>query len=225
MLLPDLRSTANERGSEAMACLHGDMGSKNPSRLRLPPTGARLGRRDRIRLEAMSGEVIYHLAPQRAGVQVLWLPTPSCKAINKDATALTFKRWAYWRNSRRCDYIAAVARAFANGDLEKLASYGVPFRGEKPLVRIPGTPRSSCWWRLRNRLASWPRGLRDGKSWMPCPARPRGTTMLPAKILRLRDNHHGNESRQGRSVRRCPDPRRRKLGRAVLQGLPSAAHG
>ena len=56
--------------------------------------------------EAFHGlTVVYHLAPQRAGARVLWLPTPGCKAI------------------------------------DKLRKYGVPFHGEKPVLRNAQHPR------------------------------------------------------------------------------------
>ena len=75
------------------------------------------------------------LGPEHAGVRVLWLPTPECPAIDKDATALEFKRRAYWHNDRRNDYIAAVARAFDSMDAGKLRKYGVPFRDGQPAMR------------------------------------------------------------------------------------------
>lgn len=92
--------------------------------------GTHLGRRERLRLEAMTGPVIYRLERQHAAVRVLWLQTPDCRKIAKDATAIEFKRTAYWRNDRRNDFVAGVARAFARHDAAKLRKYGVLVDGD-----------------------------------------------------------------------------------------------
>ena len=81
------------------------------------------------------GQVVHRLGPAKAGIRVLWLPTPECSTIAKDAVALEFKRRAYWHNDRRNDYIAAVARAFDSMDAGKLRKYGVLFRGGQPALR------------------------------------------------------------------------------------------
>jgi hypothetical protein len=135
ILLPDPMATVGNRGSRAMGQWHG-FNNKDVHRvysLLLP--NVRLGGRDRLRLEAISGQVIYRLGQEQAGVRVLWLPTPDSTRIDSDVTALTYKRKAYWHNNNRNDFIAAVARAFANQDVGKLGEYGVPFRGYDPLLR------------------------------------------------------------------------------------------
>jgi len=135
VLLPDPLGAIGDRNSEAMARLHGNFNTKNHRVYSFVQSGLRLGRRDRIRLELLSGQIIHRLGPKQAGIRVLWLPTPACSAIDKDATALEFKRRAYWRNDRRNDYVAAVARAFDSMDAGKLRKYGVPFSGGQPALR------------------------------------------------------------------------------------------
>ena len=141
ILLPDPLGAVASWGVEGLSQFMRKTGWESHRMYAFLLPGIRLGRRDRIRLEAMSGEVIYYLAPQRAGVRVLWLPTPGCKAVTEGCSALAFKRWAYWRNSRRNDFIAAVAKAFVNGDNDRLRSYGVPFRNGKPVLRHAKHPR------------------------------------------------------------------------------------
>ena len=140
ILLPDPLGAASDRHSEAMATLHGNFNKKIHRVYGFVQPGLRLGRRDRIHLEMLSGEVIYRIGPAPASVRVLWLRTPDCSAIGKDATALEFKRKAYWHSDRRNDYVAAVARAFQGQDATKLRKYGVPFCGGEPALR--NTPKS-----------------------------------------------------------------------------------
>lgn len=135
ILLADAAGAAGTRSVQAMSQFHGPAEKENHRVYSFLLPGLRLGRRGRLRLESMAGETIYRLAPQRAGVRVLWLPTPSCRAIDEDATALAFKRKAYWHNDRRNDYVAAVARVFASPDPDKLRRYGVRFQDGKPVLR------------------------------------------------------------------------------------------
>ncbi|MDY0170061.1 MAG: hypothetical protein RBS80_26190, partial [Thermoguttaceae bacterium] len=81
---------------------------------------------------------------------------------SSDLTALAFKRWAYWRNDRRNDFIAGVARAFMQQNHEKLRKYGVPFEGDKPVLRyLPNTrvelvvANTEQAQELRKRLPEW----------------------------------------------------------------------
>ena len=135
VLLPDPLGATGDQNSGAMASLHGDFDKKIHRVYSFVRPGLRLGRRDRIRLELLSGQVIHRLGPEKAGIRVLWLPTPACSAIDKDATALEFKRRAYWHNDRRNDYVAAVARSFDSMDADKLREYGVSFRGGQAVLR------------------------------------------------------------------------------------------
>lgn len=118
---------------------------------------------DRILLEAISGPVIYRCAPVEAKVQVLWLPTPRCPAVDWKAPCLTFKRAAYWHNDRRNGYIAAVARAVVNRDSSKLHKYGFPFSDGEPMLRHPEHPKivllvasTEQARELARRLPEWP---------------------------------------------------------------------
>ncbi len=140
ILLPDPSGTVGDWNVKAMAGTH-DYDNKDSLRVYsfLRPE-AQLGRRGRIRLELMSGQVIYRLGPEHVGVRVLWLPTPDSTKIDNDVPMLTYKRMAYWRNRNRNDHVATVARAFADKDAAKLEQYGVRFRdGEAVLRHAPNT--------------------------------------------------------------------------------------
>ncbi|MCY2986995.1 MAG: hypothetical protein NTY19_03895 [Planctomycetota bacterium] len=140
VLLPEAVRSMSDTGGKALAQFHGPYDRKVWRVYSFIQPGVRLGRRGRMRLEAITGELIYQRSPEQAKVQVLWLPTPGCAPIPRDATALVFKRKAYWHNDRRNDYIAGVARAFARMDVQKLRKYGVPFADEEPVLRhAPGT--------------------------------------------------------------------------------------
>ena len=134
ILLPEIRGAVSDWGVHAMGGTFGDY-TKVAHRIysfRLPHV--RLGRRDSLRLEVVSGEVIHRRGPQYAGVRVLWLPTPSCPPVESNE-GLEYKRLAYWNNGRRNDYIATVARAFVNRDGHKLSTYGIPYDNDEPTLR------------------------------------------------------------------------------------------
>jgi len=118
-----------------MAELHGHIDRPTHRVYGFVEPGMRLGRRGRLRLEVLAGSVIHRLGAENVGVRVLWLPTPHGPKIDKETTALAFKRKAYWRNTNRNDFIAAVARAFVSHDAGKLGEYGVPFWGYEPALR------------------------------------------------------------------------------------------
>lgn len=140
LLLPESLRSTSDTAIKAMARFNGPCDRKVWRAYTFVQPGTRFSGRERIRLEGIAGEMIYRLAPEHAGVRVLWLPTPGCAAIPKDATALAFKRSAIWQNDRRNDYIAGVARAFARLDRAKLRTYGVPFEGGEPALRyLPQT--------------------------------------------------------------------------------------
>ena len=117
-----------------MAGLHGHTNKPTHRVYSFVQPGMCLGRRGRLRLEILSGPSFTVSAPE-LGVRVLWLPTPDSALIDREATALAFKRKAYWRNTNRNDFIAAVARTFAKQDLGKLGEYGVPFQGYEAVLR------------------------------------------------------------------------------------------
>ena len=135
VLLPDPRGAVGNVGSRDMGQWLDAYDKQSHRFYSFVRPEMRMGRRDRLRLEAISGQAIYRLGPEHVGVRVLWLPTPDCAVIATDATALVFKRKAYWHNGNRNEYIAAVARAFVNCDAGKLAEYGVPFRNYAPALR------------------------------------------------------------------------------------------
>jgi hypothetical protein len=122
LLLPDplgALGIASARAMSRFAYHHGRVYAFVPPSSKLSP-------RDRLWLHVMAGPNIYRDAPECVGVHVLWLRTPSCPHIG-NLPALEFKRQAYWRNTRRNDYITAVSRAFAAQDRAKLAKYGAPY--------------------------------------------------------------------------------------------------
>lgn len=132
VLLPDARSATQNDASETLI---GFTGRTEVERIySFVSPGWSPGRRAQLRLEALSGPLIYQCEPARVGLRTLFLKTPSCPAPTATST-LEFKRQAYWQNNRRNDFVAGVARAFAKHDVEKLRGYGVPFRGDQPAVR------------------------------------------------------------------------------------------
>ena len=140
ILLPDPASVISDRGCVGMAHFHGPAEHENHRIYGFFTPEMRLGHIGRLRLEAMSGPVIYRRSPPRTRVRVLWLPSPRCPAIEQTVQALEFKRVAYWHNDRRNDYVAAVARAFAGMDIPKLRKYGVPFVGDEPALGHASEP-------------------------------------------------------------------------------------
>lgn len=162
ILLPEAVRSTSDTAVKGLALFHGPYDRKVWRVYSFSQAGLRLGRRERLRLEAISGEVIYRRAPEDAGVRVLWQTTPSGATISGGATALAFKRWAYWRNDRRNDFIAGVARAFMQQKHEKLRKYGVPFEGHEPVLRyLPSTlvvilvANTEQAQELRKRLPDW----------------------------------------------------------------------
>jgi hypothetical protein len=78
-----------------------------------------------LRLEAMAGPVIHHLAKPRVPVRVLMVPVPT-REVQYAATALERKRILYWHNPTRNAFIAAIAKAIAADDQGSLQGLGVP---------------------------------------------------------------------------------------------------
>jgi hypothetical protein len=194
ILLPDPGGAVGAKAVSALSRFHGPVEQENHRVYSFLMHDLRLGRRGRLRLEAVSGRMIYHVAAERVGVRVIWLSTPGCKTVDQGCSALAFKREAYWRNGRRNDYIAAVARAFAKQDTEKLINYGVSFTGGKPMLRhaphasicviVAGTDQAR---ELSKRLPGWevldavPNKQTDNR-WLPDEeTMPPGTIVTEAK--------------------------------------------
>ena len=162
ILLPDAASLPSQRGQGGIATVNSPGTDERHRVYSFFAQGMRLGHIGRLYLEAMSGPVIYHRSPARTRVRVLWLPSPRCPAIDKEVQALEFKREAYWRNDRRNDYVAAVARAFASMDTPKLRKYGVPSFGDDAVLGPASTPvvmvlvaSTEQGRELLNRLPGW----------------------------------------------------------------------
>ena len=81
--------------------------------------GLSLGERARLRLESLSGQVIYSVTKPNQNVRVLLAVVPACH-VAETGTELERKRAAYWHNPVRNDTIAAIARAVAEGQVEEL---------------------------------------------------------------------------------------------------------
>lgn len=195
ILLPDVEGATSEVGARAMAQFNGRWDQEAHRVYSFFQRGERLDRVDRIRLEAMSGPVICRVSPTDAKVQVLWLPTPRCPAVDWNVPRLTFKRAAYWHNDRRNDYVAAVARAVANRDSSKLHKYGFPFSDGEPILRHPEHPKIVLLVASTEQAReSWLAACRNGPCWTlyPTTSKPR-TSKSPGKATR----------RPAGSLRRC----------------------
>ncbi len=136
ILLPDAPQATQEKFSQAMGVFVG-----SPHRCySFVRSGQDLGRRGRIRLEAMSGPVIYEAEPGRPAVEVLWIQPPQSPSSGCERRSLDWKKAAYWHNVRRNEYIATAACAFADVNIDELRKYGVRFRADKPLFTNSEAP-------------------------------------------------------------------------------------
>jgi len=128
VLLPDAADATKDGFSGLMGVL-----AYRPHRCySFPIAGRHRSRRDSVRLEAMSGSMIHAIAKKKPAIEVLWLQSPRSKKSNLKTRTLDWKRAAYWRNELRNDFVAGVARAFAELNHKKLQKYGVPFRDGEP---------------------------------------------------------------------------------------------
>ncbi len=113
-------------------------------------------------LEAISGRIIYSNVSHETAVQVLWQKPPSAPASGIKKRCLEWKQKSYWKNNRRNDFIAGVARAFVTNNTKKLKKYGVPFHQGKPHFTNPNTPKvvilvesREAGHELQKRLPDW----------------------------------------------------------------------
>jgi len=98
------------------------------------PEGTRLTAREEIRLKAAVGPPILIQIPKLVDVDLLVLPTPPTKDFVTSST-LDFKMKAYWHHDRRNDFVAAVAKSLAKGDLRKIKKHGIAIRDGIPNIR------------------------------------------------------------------------------------------
>lgn len=103
--------------------------------------GQQMGRRSRIRLEAISGQVIYEVEPGRPAMEVLWVQPPQQDPSRCERRTLEWKRTAYWHNEVRNQLIAEAAQAFATKDVKKLQEYGVRFENGEPALANSEAPK------------------------------------------------------------------------------------
>jgi hypothetical protein len=105
------------------------------------PVSAALSGRARLKLLALVGPVIHRAADPRgdpAEVVVHWCQPPWVPPAG-DVAALARKRFAFWNNATRNDFIAAVARAFSACDEQALWACGLLLAGGgTPLTSRPG---------------------------------------------------------------------------------------
>jgi len=90
----------------------------------------------RTSFPSIAGSVVYRETRPRVGVQMAWLAPRSVK-IRQESATRKFKESAYDINRNRNEYIAAVARNFAKGDVLR---YGVPLSQDRPAVRGGQSP-------------------------------------------------------------------------------------
>lgn len=124
--------------------------------------GTLLSAPERLILEAVSGQVIFSNVSLGAAVEVLWVKPPSYPTPVVKKRGLDWKRENYWRNDRRNDFIAGVARAFQTENTRKLKKYGVSFNQGKPRITNPDDPKivilvesTAAGRELKNRLTDW----------------------------------------------------------------------
>ena len=122
---------------------------------------AALSQRERVQLTAVSGPLIYRVPKVRVGTQLLWVDVPNCGVV-RWTSPLEWKREAYWHNTCRNEFVAAVARAFSRGDVGKLRKLGVRVEGGVPDTRGGKSPvvavlvESSEHGRELQKLLGWP---------------------------------------------------------------------
>ncbi|QDU53095.1 hypothetical protein [Gimesia panareensis] len=117
---------------------------------------------ERLLLEAISGQVIYSKISHKSAVQVLWQKPPSAPVSGINERCLKWKQDNYWKNDRRNDYIAGIARAFVTDNHKKLKKYGVPFHQGKPHFTNSSSPQvvvlvesQAAGLELQKRLPGW----------------------------------------------------------------------
>lgn len=158
VLLPDAAKVVKKSFRYSMGFFHVD-----PYRCYsfvLP--GTSLSAPERLILEAISGQVIFSRGSLGTAVEVLWLKPPSYPTPVVKQRGLDWKRENYWKNDRRNDFIAGVARAFQTGNTRKLKKYGVSFNQGQPRITNPDDPKivilvesTAAGRELKNRLTDW----------------------------------------------------------------------
>jgi len=137
ILLPDAAHATHKLSSGAMGVFVG-----SPCRCySFVRPGQQMGRRSRIRLEAMSGQVIYEIEPGKPAVEVLWVQPPQQDPNRCERRSLEWKQTTYWHNTLRNQFIAEAARAFAAKDVKRLRACGVRFQDGEPALANSETPK------------------------------------------------------------------------------------
>lgn len=137
ILLPDAAHATHKLSSWAMGVFVG-----SPCRCySFVRPGQQMGWRSRIRLEAMSGQVIFDIEPGKPAVEVLWVQPPQQGTSGCERRTLEWKRTAYWHNEVRNQLIAEAAQAFATKDVKKLRAYGVRFENGEPALANSEPPK------------------------------------------------------------------------------------
>lgn len=122
---------------------------------------AALSQRERVQLTAVSGPLIYRVPRVRVGTQLLWVDVPICGLVPW-TSPIEWKRDAYWHNTCRNEFVAAVARAFSRRDIAKLRKLGVRIEGGVPDTRGGKAPvvavlvESTEHGRELQKLLGWP---------------------------------------------------------------------
>ena len=137
-----------------------------------------LGARERLRLEARLGPVVFAFpgpmgAP--AQVRVLVAESPTTTPPSRSADSLERKRQVVWHNDRRNAAVAAIAEALATGRPDDLYTYGLGLDGVDHLAGITN-PRVAVLVEspehgraLARRLTAWSFLTYTGRTGEPAP--------------------------------------------------------
>jgi hypothetical protein len=103
------------------------------------PMRATLSDRDRLFWQSICGGIRYRVPLPKVGTQMAWLRPPN-SAVLARASPREWKQYAYYKNRRRNEFVASVARSFARGDISRLRKNGIPFRNNVAQTRGDNTP-------------------------------------------------------------------------------------
>ncbi|QDU09618.1 hypothetical protein [Gimesia aquarii] len=151
--------------------------------------GTSLSSPERLILEAIAGQTIFSNVPRETAVEVLWLKPPSYPTPVVNKRGLAWKQENYWRNDRRNDYIAGIARAFQTDNRKKLKKYGVSFYQGKPHITNPDYSKivilvesTEAGRELQKRLTAWElRSVVKGDVGNTKPTHPEGQIITATK--------------------------------------------
>ncbi|HWL10914.1 MAG TPA: hypothetical protein VNQ76_21075 [Planctomicrobium sp.] len=92
-----------------------------------------LSHRERVLLSVISGPVLHRVPQQPSPITTAWLTPPETR-LPPTLTGRDWKQQVYYGNRRRNEYVTAVARSFATGDITRLKKFGFPIENQIPLT-------------------------------------------------------------------------------------------